>query len=160
MNDRTTDPLVHLPADLASLDAELARMARRDASIAPRGLEDRIAASTGPAIEGSETPDVVYTFPGVRRNTSWWTVRAAVAAAVLAVSGALVYVAVNRSGGPRSPVVVASAGSVERDVDSWLRLTESSEDEISTLAKDSEQLDSALVNEPSAGAWFLEGEPL
>lgn len=173
MNDSHTnqphDVPTGLPPELASLDSELARMAMRDLAAAPRRMEDRIALATSPrAVNAGGSAgggaDVVYSFParGDRGLSTRWSFRVA-ALLALGVTVGLVLVSLrSQSGAGRGvgPMVVASAASVERDVDSWLKLTDPSQDEILQLTHDSESLDSALVQEPSVGMWFLDGEPL
>ncbi len=154
-----------LPPELSAIDAALAELAGDDRMRAGAGFEDRIALATAPGAARAEAPEVkVLKFPSqAARPAAWsgvWRVAAVVTVAATAgLTWMAVRPAITQSGRFPSGMELASR-SVEQDVDSWLRITDSSSEDLKQLAMDSDSLDRALASEPSAGEWFLDGEPL
>lgn len=153
-----------LTPELAAIDAALAELAGDDLMRAGPRFEDRIALATAPVMARAETPEVtVLKFPSQSARpaarSGVWRVAAVV---TLAATAGLTWMAV-RPGitqTSRFTGMEMASRSVEQDVDSWLRITDSSSEDLKQLAMDSDSLDRALASEPSAGEWFLDGEPL
>lgn len=155
--------LEDLDAELLTLDAQLSRLGSIDRDAIPTGLADRIAASTTGELAASK-PGVIgvigKTFPA---SVPVWSLRiAAMLGLAAAVGFAWVSTRPNSTGtsGRGQGITVASAASVEQDIESWLTLTNATESELAQLSIDSEDIDAGTISDPETDSWILDGEPL
>ncbi|MCC6426814.1 MAG: hypothetical protein IT435_08325 [Phycisphaerales bacterium] len=157
-----------LDADLVATSTAIDELAARDACAAGRGFEDRLAIATMPRIGARDSGDeIVYSFKAHAARDSWVRPMRLAAMIALAASAGFVWFATRPApvAAPVAPEEVAAALSpVEQDVEVWLGITDTeiafARAEVDELAIDSDILDESLGGEPSAGAWFLEGESL
>jgi hypothetical protein len=152
--------LEDLDAELLALDAQLSRLGSIDRDAIPAGLADRISAGTAGDLAASKHGVIGRIFPA---SVPVWSLRiAAMLGLAAAVGFAWVSTRTNTTGSSgRGPgITVASAASVEQDVESWLTITNATESELAQLSIDSQDIDAGTISDPGTDSWILDGEPL